>query len=1103
MFYGSDHIGGHQRFSSDELRQHPILSWILATAGGTLAAPPAAALNHDRRRERGRARADRRRRSRKQICKKCLRADVYLRGGKPTFLKGAGCGTCTAAYLEMRSVANGARNSVGSSSFPSSSHYPPGAPTMPHRPTTASSSRPYTSTGDYNNPAGLPQADVPFDREVQYTAHSQDYSIEEEDEEEDSDDDDVFAFLPPSTADASAQPQPLPPPAQAPHFSSLPSPQFLDPQLSQHQYFPANLASPTAPPPFSPTSPPITYPSPTFDPYSPRTYVPDPGSSKVPLTGTVDSPSPPSTTSQPGTGGADDAYRMRRVNGSAAVSAPTSGVSSREVHVSLPDKDAVSPDLDMPKTKRRSSGISEGSSVLEGGLEDLGVDADDSRSIKMEFDFDTVEEEDSPFPEVRASVSNIDDPEMPAMTIRMWVVGLLLCMTGSAMNVFFNFRSPAPSVVPLMLLLVAHPIGKFAAFSLPITVYRLPRFLGSYEFSFNPGPWNIKEHVLVFIMANVAVGPPYALNAIVVSEKYYNYDMGFWFSVVLVLATQATGFGLAGLCRRFLVWPASMVWPQNLVACTLLNTLHAEDDEGTGGVTRYRFFLYVCLGAFFFFYLPGYLFQALSVFSWVCWIAPNNIPLNQLFGVENGLGMSIITFDWSRITWVGSPLMIPWWAEVHIFVGFVIFYWILTPILYYTNSWSLAHFPMFANEPYDRFGNVYNVSRVMQKDDTFNLTAYNDYSPLYLPASYAITYLLAFTLSTCVIVHTLLYHGRSLLNGLKRMKIEKDDIHAKLMRNYPEVPDWWYLTAFVFFFCLAIVGMEVWHTNVPVWALLLAVLLPVIYVLPSGFIYAMTGQGITLNLLAQIVPGTLLPGNPLANMVFKGYSIQTLTEATSFVQDLKLGHYIKVPPRATFLVQLVATVLAAFLQVGVKMWIFSNVKDICEPNQPDQLVCPHNQVYFTASAIWGLIGPSRQFGNGSIYHPQLYAIIVGAFLPIPFWLWQRRYPTSWVKVISTPIFLNGVSYIPPATGINFSSWFAVGFIFQFLIRKRNFAWWSKFNYVTSAGLDSGTVISLIVIFFTLQFPKHGTINLDWWGNNVYANTADWNNLPLLDTPVGE
>lgn len=58
---------------------------------------------------------------------------------------------------------------------------------------------------------------------------------------------------------------------------------------------------------------------------------------------------------------------------------------------------------------------------------------------------------------------------------------------------------------------------------------------------------------------------------------------------------------------------------------------------------------------------------------------------------------------------------------------------------------------------------------------------------------------------------------------------------------------------------------------------------------------------ITLNLLAQIIPGVALPGNPLANMVFKAYSVQTLTEATAFVQDLKLGHYIKVPPRATFL----------------------------------------------------------------------------------------------------------------------------------------------------------------------------------------------------------
>ncbi|KAF8518212.1 OPT oligopeptide transporter protein-domain-containing protein [Gautieria morchelliformis] len=703
----------------------------------------------------------------------------------------------------------------------------------------------------------------------------------------------------------------------------------------------------------------------------------------------------------------------------------------------------------------------------------------------------------------------------------MWVIGLVLCVIASGMNVFFNFRNPAPTVIPIVLVLLSYPTGKLAAYVLPIVTYRirLPRFLGGpLEFSLNPGPWNIKEHVLVFIMSNgepvwraspskhsrhctVAISAPFAMNAIVVGEVYYNIRLGFWFNLTLILATQLTGFGLAGLCRRLLVYPASMVWPQNLVACTLLNTLHAEDDATSGGITRYRFFMWVVAGSFAFFFLPGFLFTALSVFSWVCWIVPKNVPANQLFGVSSGLGMGILTFDWTQIVWVGSPLMMPWWAEVHVFVGFVLFFWIITPLLYYTNVWKLSYFPMADSMPFDRFGNQYDVTRVLTADNRFNVTAYEEYSPLYLPATYAVTYVLALALFTCVIVHTLLYHGHSLWNGFKRLKVEPDDIHAKLMSHYPEVPDWWYLSVFLLFFCLAIVAVEVWHTNVPIWALMLALVLPIVYVLPSGFIFAMTGQPITLNLPAQILPGLLLPGNPLANMVFKSYSVQTLNEAINFTQDLKLGHYIKVPPRATFQVQAVATVIAAFVQVGVKEWMFKNIPGICEPTQKSSLTCPHNQVFFTASAIWGLIGPQRQFGDQSIYNPQLYALLIGAILPVPFWLWQRRFPKTRLKFINIPVVLNGVQWIPPATGINYSSWFAVGFVFQYLIRRRSFPWWSKFNYVTSAALDCGTTISLMIIFFTLQFPRGG-VNLNWWGNNVYKNTADFQHAALRQVPPG-
>jgi OPT family oligopeptide transporter len=138
--------------------------------------------------------------------------------------------------------------------------------------------------------------------------------------------------------------------------------------------------------------------------------------------------------------------------------------------------------------------------------------------------------------------------------------------------------------------------------------------------------------------------------------------------------------------------------------------------------------------------------------------------------------------------------------------------------------------------------------------------------------------------------------------------------------------------------------------------------------------------------------------------------------------------------------------------------MFNNIHDICTPGQKSSLTCPHNQVFFTSSAVWGLIGPSRQFGDGSMYHPQLYALLVGLFIPIPFWILQKLYPNSWARYISTPIILNGIGYIPPATGINYSSWFGVAFVFQYLIRRKNFLWWSKFNYITSAALDCGTVL---------------------------------------------
>ncbi|GAA5913408.1 hypothetical protein JCM8208_004757 [Rhodotorula glutinis] len=707
-------------------------------------------------------------------------------------------------------------------------------------------------------------------------------------------------------------------------------------------------------------------------------------------------------------------------------------------------------------------------------------------------------EDDSPYPEVRASVSNYDDPDMPVLTFRVWVIGLSFCVIFSAVNCFFSLRYPAPLVTPIITQVLSYPIGKAFARFLPYQSWTTPRWmrrLGAPErASFNPGPYNIKEHTAIVIMANISTSSAYGLNYSLAAEKGYGQYQPPGFDILLVLSTQVLGFGAAGLCRRFVVWPAGMIWPQNLVFCTLLNTLHAEAETEERGPSRFHFFLYVLAGSFVWYWFPGFIFVGLSAFSWVCWIVPNNVVVNQLFGVSSGLGMGIFTFDWSQISYIMSPLVAPWWAEVNTFAAFVLLFWIIAPAMYYTNVWNTAYLPMSTTAVFDRFGESYDTSKVVETaTKSLNVTAYNEYSPLFLPITYATAYGVSFALSTAVIVHTALYFGKDILQRIRNVRHgEKEaDVHMRLMKVYPEVPDWWYLAFLSVAVGISIVTVACWDTSMPVWSVLVALLLAAIYILPAAFIYALTGQQMSINLIVELVGGYIIPGLPLANMLFKLYGVQTLAIGLYFLQDLKLGHYMKIPPRATFTVQIVAAVVTSFVQVGVKRWLMAVVPDLCAMDQPAHLSCPYAATFYSASIIWGLIGPARQFNEGKYYNGILYWMLAGAVLPIITWLLARRYPSTWVQYINVPVALAGLTLIPPASGINLSSWFIVGFIFQYLMRRRHFRWWSKFNFILSAGLDSGTIISALVIFFTLQLPKGGSISFNWWGNNVFTETLDW------------
>ncbi|KAI6165122.1 OPT oligopeptide transporter protein-domain-containing protein [Pisolithus thermaeus] len=725
----------------------------------------------------------------------------------------------------------------------------------------------------------------------------------------------------------------------------------------------------------------------------------------------------------------------------------------------------------------------------------------DDPNLDREHVLEGVLEDDSPYPEVRSAVANTDDPDIPVSTLRAYVMGLFWAILISGLNQFFYFRYPAVTIANYVGQLLSFPMGRAWAKFVP--KWRI------FGYQLNPGPFTIKEHVLITIMASVGAASAYATDIVAVQRVYYDQNYNFGYQWMIVMSTQMIGFSIGGILRRFLVNPPSMIWPINLVTCALFNTLHSQVYTGIGthgGISRERFFFYVWLAGVLWYFFPGYIFQGLSYFSWVCWIAPNNIVVNQLFGYVSGLGMSVITFDWAQITYVVNPLATPWWAAANVGAGFAFFFWLVVPCLYYTNTWYSEYLPMSTRTSYDNTGAPYNITRIINADSSFNITAYEEYSPLFLSTTFALSYGLSFASITATLTHAFLFFRKQIWSQSRRSMNEQADIHARLMAKYKQVPEWWYMLIFVSMFVIGVVSIELWHTELPVWAFCLSLIIAFFYVIPIGMIQAITNQQIGLNVITELIIGYALPGRPIAMMLFKTWGYISMYQALVFASDFKLGHYMKIPPRTMFWCQVVATMVAGTVQLGVQAWMFTNITDMCSPTQPDGFICPNTEVFGTASFIWGVIGPQRQFSKGQVYHGLLYFFLIGALCPFTAWIISLKWPHSLIRYVNFPVIFSGTGNIPPASAVNYVPWTVVAFIFNYVIRRRHFSWWTKYNYVLAAALDSGLAVSLVLVFFILQYPANGTIGINniqqWWGNTVFLNTADGKALPLLQPPAG-
>lgn len=500
--------------------------------------------------------------------------------------------------------------------------------------------------------------------------------------------------------------------------------------------------------------------------------------------------------------------------------------------------------------------------------------------------------DDSPYPEVRVAVPNIDEGGNSA-TLRAWIIGLLFTTIGSALNSLFYLRQPYITIPMYIAQVLAYPLGKAWEKWMPKKSFRV----FGYEIHLNPGPFTKKEHAIAVIMANAtwSGGPTYGTDITVALRAFYHHRMGWPFEIFMTMSIMMMGFTLGGIFHRFLVVPAAMIWPANLINTTVFNALHDHslpDSSLTSGwkISRYRFFLYVVIAYFCWQWLPGYIAPFLSNFAWVTWIKPQNVVVNQIFGGVTGLSLIPMTFDWSQISGFNfSPLIAPWHAIANTLASMIFWFWIITPAIHYSGLFYSDYLPISSSGSYDNTGVAYNVSRILTPSMTLDETKYEQYSPLFLSTTFLLTYGLSFAGIIAVVVHAALFHGPQFWSQIRRLDKEPDDIHARLMSRYKAVPQWWYGILALIFVPMAFAVVLAYPTGLAWWALILALLLSAVFVLPLGSLYATTNILIGLNVISEFLIGYMQPGKPIAMMLFKAYGYITMAQAMAFLQDMKLG----------------------------------------------------------------------------------------------------------------------------------------------------------------------------------------------------------------------
>lgn len=152
----------------------------------------------------------------------------------------------------------------------------------------------------------------------------------------------------------------------------------------------------------------------------------------------------------------------------------------------------------------------------------------------------------------------------------------------------------------------------------------------------------------------------------------------------------------------------------------------------------------------------------LSTISIVCLAFPKSVNANIIGSGMSGLGIGSFTLDWNMISsFLGNPLVNPFFTVVNFFVGYVLVVYVMVPVAYWgTNLFNARTFPYFSSDMFNGRGALYDFDAITSKDLTLDLGVYEKQGRLNLSVFFALTYGLNFAAVTASITHVALFYGK-------------------------------------------------------------------------------------------------------------------------------------------------------------------------------------------------------------------------------------------------------------------------------------------------------------------------------------------------------